>query len=247
MDINYLPDTKKIIEMYTENKRNLQADYHYTDIPVTNFPVDNIRMLYFMVGLRPDAMSYGRGIGAFVYKDGRVFQFHYNIHTPHSKGPHLSNTMSSIEEVKLQVKYDIVLTQCVGTNFGNQAFWAYTPMSCLDEESKTLRILMKSLQTYCRKKDYCKKLRKLDKVHEKWMAERHLQVTTVYNTGKGKVDVITKQNPKLWCNNQIVDSENRVTCIAYLSEGRSFTCPYVNNEERLKAKYPCQDYEEREV
>lgn len=46
-----------------------------------------------------------------------------------------------------------------------------------------------------------------------------------------------------WCANQILDENNKVSCIAHLAEGRVLDCPYTNAESRLEAQYPCSDYE----
>lgn len=246
MCISYLPDTRKIIDDHDGIRKNIMKDYHYTDIPVEHFPVPNIRMLYFMVCLEPESVSYGNGSGAFVYKDGRVFKFHYNIHKPDFKGPHISNQMTNVEEIVWSENDGIGVTRFAETCFGMQAFWDHTPMSCLNEEAGTLRTLMKSLQAYCRKENYCRKLNRLDKAHEKWKAREHLLITAV-DTGHGTVTVISKTKPGIWCENQAIDSNNHITCLAHLAEGRALDCPYTDNKERLRADYPCSDYKEKRV
>ncbi len=67
-------------------------------------------------------------------------------------------------------RHDVVLPQTVETSFGIKAFWHHTPMDCLDDEAKSLREFMKSLQLYCRKEKMCERLRKTDKAHEEWNA-----------------------------------------------------------------------------
>lgn len=49
---------------------------------------------------------------------------------------------------------------------------------------------------------------------------------------------------KLWCEQQMLDEKGIIMCTAHLAEGRVFDCPYNDNEERLKSKYPCVDYKE---
>lgn len=49
---------------------------------------------------------------------------------------------------------------------------------------------------------------------------------------------------KLWYQQQMIDKDNYIICLAHLAEGRVFDCPYENNEERIKAEYPCSDYKE---
>lgn len=46
-----------------------------------------------------------------------------------------------------------------------------------------------------------------------------------------------------WCDNQCLDENGVITCLAHLAEARALTCPYKTNEERLTATYPCSDYE----
>lgn len=46
----------------------------------------------------------------------------------------------------------------------------------------------------------------------------------------------------LWCENQMIDEDNYVICLAHLAEGRALDCPYENNEKRMESEYPCSDY-----
>lgn len=50
---------------------------------------------------------------------------------------------------------------------------------------------------------------------------------------------------KLWCENQMIDKDDYIICLAYLAEGRVFDCPYENNEKRMESEYPCSDYREK--
>lgn len=50
----------------------------------------------------------------------------------------------------------------------------------------------------------------------------------------------------MWCDNQVLDANDRILCLAHLVEARVFECPYENNEKRMESKYPCSDYKERE-
>lgn len=243
---------KKIVDEHLRIKESLKNDFHYEDIPVEKCfylpglmsESSNIQLLYFMVCLEPESISYGRGIGAFVYKGNHVYRFNYNIHTPHSKGPHRSNQMTNIQEVVWFHNENFESVKTIDTHFGDEAFQTHTSLAYMDEEAKSLRLLMKSLQDYCRKQDYCKILRSLDKAHEQWKLERDIK-TLMTNTCYGATTVVSKGIPKFWCTNQTIDSNGRMTCLAHLAEGRALNCPYANNEERLKAEYPCQDYEER--
>ncbi len=49
----------------------------------------------------------------------------------------------------------------------------------------------------------------------------------------------------LWCDNQYIDSNGDVVCMAHLVEDRVLDCPYKTLRDRLRAQYPCSDYEER--
>lgn len=51
---------------------------------------------------------------------------------------------------------------------------------------------------------------------------------------------------EMWCDNQVLDANDRILCFAHLVEARIFECPYENNEKRMAFKYPCLDYKERE-
>lgn len=229
---------KQILKELHAARKRTEKEFHYTDIPVENFEIDDIRMEYFMVCLEPKSVPYGKGIGAFTYKDGRVFQFRYNIHTPEAKGPRLSNQMTNIQQLELSERTDIFILRPVDTDFGNMAFWNYTPLSALTGESKTLRLLMKSLQAYCRKKDYCKQLRKLDHVHLEWETERNIAMVMT-NSMYG----MSQSTGVRWCKKQMEDTKKRLICAAHLADGRAFECPYKNAEQRDAADYPCADYE----
>lgn len=167
----------KIIDDMTEMKTGLIETCRYTEIPtseILNHHIlsDRLHILYFMVCLEPESMAYGRGIGAFIYRDGRVFEFWYNIHTSHSKGPHKSNQMTMIQELVWDERRGFGAAKAVDTDFGHEAFWSHTPTESLGENAHDLRKLMISLQKYCRGEKYCEKLRKLDKKHMVWEAER---------------------------------------------------------------------------
>lgn len=179
MEIKYSTDTQRIIDIQQEIQTGCMNDYGYTDISTENFQAMDIEILYFMVCLKPESPCYGTGTGAFVYKDGRVFKFHYNIHSPYSKGPHRSNTMTSIDELVLRDSYGIVSVDMKHTVFGSEAFHYYTPTNCLDDESRSMRELIKSIQTYCRKENLCGKLRRLDSFHEKWKESKQISIITV--------------------------------------------------------------------
>lgn len=166
---NYYPsETYKIISEYEKVHADLRDMYKYEDIDKDNFKVTDIEVLFFMTCMNPESVCYGTAVGAFIYKDGRVYRFHYNIHTPHSKGPHKSNQMSCIDRVILDTRNGITSVDFKDTVFGTKAFWDHTPMDSLDPAAKSLRELMISLKLYCRQQNLCSKLRKLDKKHEEW-------------------------------------------------------------------------------
>lgn len=47
----------------------------------------------------------------------------------------------------------------------------------------------------------------------------------------------------VWCDNQLVDVDGRIICLAHLVEGRVPFCPYSDRADRLRSPYPCSDYE----
>lgn len=164
----YSAETLQLIEEHELIHADIREWQHYEDQPLDDIKATDIDMLYFMVCICPESMSYGRGLGAFVYKDGRVFRFTYNIHTPHCKGPHRSNTFTNIDEVILNTRHGITTADTRESDFGSKAFWYHTPMECLKDEEISVRELMLSVQAYCRKMNFCEQLRKSDKAHERW-------------------------------------------------------------------------------
>lgn len=172
MDKNslYPPETRQILDEIEEQKELLKR-FGYTDADITGITATDIRMLYFMVCLDPESISYGTGTGVFTYKDKKVFRFHYNIHTPWSKGPRLSNRMTSMDQALLKTCFGIPMMEFTDTAFGQKAFWDHTPVSELDDGERSLRELMASLKAYCRKENLCARLRRTDKTHMEWKKE----------------------------------------------------------------------------
>ncbi len=178
----------EIIDVYEETYEKLKKDYGYTefDVETIQHAMDiiqpGITILHIMGCLKPESICYGKAVGFFIYKDYHVFRFHYNIHTPEFNGPRVSNMMEDVEEIildeKMRDKYDILACEFEKTGFGSEAFWAHTPISTLKEDEKALRALMMALQAYCRKQEYCKLLRKLDKKHLKWEAELKMRLNS---------------------------------------------------------------------
>lgn len=148
------------------------AHDNFQSIEPSQFTAPGIHMVDFLVCLEPKSQFYGIAYGTFIHESGKVLRVMYNIHTPHSKGPHRSNTIKSIEQVVWRCIYGHVMVEYRETDFGKKAFWFHTPMDCLDEEARSLRILEMSLQAYCREEDLCKRLRKTDKAHLEWEHSR---------------------------------------------------------------------------
>ena len=41
---------------------------------------------------------------------------------------------------------------------------------------------------------------------------------------------------RIWCDNQTVDMNGKVRCLAHFVEGRVLFCPYSDNADRLRSK-----------
>lgn len=163
---------RQIIDAEERDRIQLKNSYGFTDADTAGLSAPGITVLYFMTCLAPASVFYGKAMGAFAWRDGRVFRFHYNIHTPRSKGPGLSNQMTEIKEVTTEEFYGETVVNHKHTDFGGRAFWIHTPMDMLNAEEKSLRAFMESLQRYCRAEELCKKLKKLDKANLAWEASR---------------------------------------------------------------------------
>lgn len=50
---------------------------------------------------------------------------------------------------------------------------------------------------------------------------------------------------KIWCDNQIIDSDGNLTCTAFLAERKVFACPYKDNADRLSQEHSCSAYKEK--
>ena len=166
----YSGTTQKILNDLGELRKQLSERHKFVDfgLPQT---VPDIDLQWVMGCFEPKSIFYGGAIGVFVYKsDGRVFKFHYNIHRPESKGPHISNRITEIEEcVWPDDDTSIPISMTQSTSFGAGAFYGdiSTP------EATALYTLMRSLQVHCRRQNYCAKLRKLDQKHLAWKEEEH--------------------------------------------------------------------------
>lgn len=50
-----------------------------------------------------------------------------------------------------------------------------------------------------------------------------------------------------WCVHQEVGEDNKLMCLAHLSEDRIFNCPYADADDRRCHDYPCSDYKPEEI
>lgn len=190
----YPSETYQIIDEYEQVHIGLRDTYKYKDIDKDNFKATDIEVLFFMICMEPESVCYGTAVGAFVYKDGNIYRFDYNIHTPHSKGPRISNQMTHIDHVVLDTRRGITSVKFEETVFGAKAFWVHTPMDILDPEAKSLRELMISLQLYCRQQNLCGKLCELDKKHKEWENRRKVAVAAI-NSKYGINSMINTSKP----------------------------------------------------
>lgn len=46
----------------------------------------------------------------------------------------------------------------------------------------------------------------------------------------------------VWCDNQPIGVDGKVYCLAHSSGEVVCVCPYADNADRLRSKYPCTDY-----
>lgn len=135
-------------------------------------------MIHAAAGYTPESLLFGRMIGQFEY-EGKVFEFHFNIHKPKQGSPRLSNKMTTIQEIvynqdkKHGPDFDWLSYEDTPGLFA-MAFWDHTPDSCITKpEDIALRSLMHKITHYSRENGLCRKIRKNDKKHETWYKKRH--------------------------------------------------------------------------
>lgn len=180
--MEYSSELEKTIDCYEKNRTQIRDTWGYTDTDSSRFQAEGMKVLSFMVCLKPESSAYGRGVGTFAYKDGHLYQFRWNIHTPRSKGPHKSNQMTDIHRVMLDLGYDGVTARIADTDFGSEAFQTGISKENLGPEARSLRELMASVRRYCTEKDLCRKLRRLDRKHLEWRAARQNELIASNST-----------------------------------------------------------------
>lgn len=141
---------------------------------INELSTDKCEVLCCAIGLNYISSQYGDILGAFKYIDGRIFGFRFHVHKPHQKYADLSNKMVYLENVVkvFDKRYnDYYFDEKTPlTVFGINAFDSSYPFNELNDESKSLRNLIKSITNYSRKNDYCGMLRKSDKNRIKYLS-----------------------------------------------------------------------------
>lgn len=141
------------------------------EIPCAQLNTETCKMLGLFICDNHESYTYGYMHGIFEYKDGRIFDFTWRIHTPKQKYAHLSNRMTNIQQIitKYYKIADYNAVEHINTDFGSKgAFWLYTPLNSLTGEDYDLRILMQTIKKWAVEEQLCKKIRKTDKKHIEW-------------------------------------------------------------------------------
>ena len=66
------------------------------------------------------------------------------------------------------------------------------------------------------------------------------------NIHEYKRKILGKFELKFWCENQSIDIDKHIICLAHLAEDRVLDCPYNALTERKMSRYPCSDYKPKE-
>lgn len=155
--INYLT------EIYHDNlKMDVCSDIH-------QMHTDKMKIITAFIGLNPACHMYGKIIGFFSYKH-LIYRFHFHIHKPHQKYSWLSNQMTELDRVTEKDCYGETFIEYKETSMGNMAFWEHTSLDYLKKQSNDsyeLRKLMNNIRDYSRAHDFCKMLRKTDRIATK--------------------------------------------------------------------------------
>lgn len=144
MNRTYPDETCWILEELDNIRKDLKKTGKYMDLNPENMKAADIHMQYFIICIYPESPCCGYAVGTFIHKNGRVFRFHYDVR---------NLRMTDISRVILKTRHGIMFTDWKDTDFGRKAFWENTPMEDLDEEERSLRDLMASIETACRNAD----------------------------------------------------------------------------------------------
>lgn len=173
----------KDIKEFIKEKNKCYEELKMTLInDINELSTDKCEVLCCAIGLNYISSQYGDILGAFKYIDGRIFEFRFHVHRLHQKYADLSNKMVNLEKVVKVIRVikvaekeynDCYFDKKTLSNVfgGYKAYDSYYSLDELDDESKSLRILMKSLINYSRKNNYCGILRKSDKNRIKYLSE----------------------------------------------------------------------------
>lgn len=128
---------------------------------------DTMKLLQAFIGKDPMSPFYGKIIGFFSYKN-QYYRFHWHVHRPNQKNPHLSNHMTDLHYLKIRPAFgDEEFFTYEDSWMGKEAFWVNTSLQqCKDysQDAYELRKLMNNIKTYSQSQNFCKMFRKTDQL-----------------------------------------------------------------------------------
>ena len=163
---------KHMDSIYASNDMNMES---VETVECDALSTDTCKMHRLFICRNPECGYYGEMKGLFEYKDGRMFLFHWHVHSPNEKAKdsHV-NTMKTIEEC--QFVTDVYANgnttsyvQQIETDFGANALMRENTIHDLKNVDFDLRLLMFSIRWWTVKKHLCVSFHVTDKQHLEWL------------------------------------------------------------------------------
>lgn len=149
---------------------NIYGELHRVDC--SQLSTDDCKMLRLYIAENPESSMFGQMYGIFEYQN-EIYEFQWHIHEPNQKVAFLSNRMTNFDKmlVTYDKKHNFRYVVNHPSETGHRAFWMNTPDDTLDGFDLHLRKLMHSIKAYAVSEQLCKRIRKYDRKHLKWLKE----------------------------------------------------------------------------
>lgn len=128
-----------------------------TPIRLPDDPGKDIHILRAWLGADPNSPLFGRIQVVFVHKN-RVFQLDFHVWAP-NQAACMANRVVTMGEFVIEDYNGVDMLNLCETGFGARAAWLYTSDAALDEDSLTVRAVIKACKQFSVSHQLCKKFR----------------------------------------------------------------------------------------
>lgn len=168
-------DRKMILDFCDECHEHPIDGEEISQKPCKELSTDDCRMLRLYIADDPESHAFGEMHGIFEY-EGDIYKFTWHIHKPKQGAATLSNRMTDIKRLTVERKDGLALVSTSRTENGHDAFLTFVSDTELNEFDLSLRRLMRRIKAYAVSEELCKRIRKLDNQHLKWLKKQQKSV-----------------------------------------------------------------------